>query len=300
MLTGVHFLLTYQCNIGCDHCFLYCGPHAEGTFTLAQIERVLQELPALGTVESVCFEGGEPFLHPALLLAGVERARMHGFKVGIVTNASWATSDEDAERQLRPLVAAGLGSITVSDDALHFGEITPTPAQCAMAAAQHLGMPSSAICIERPTVTRPTHEATGEKGEPVVSGGVMFRGRAAELLATGLPRRLWEVFDECPHENLRSPKRVHLDPFGHVHLCQGLLMGNMWETPFAELVRAYDAETHPIAGPLVRGGPAELARTYGVAQGGAYVDACHLCYTARRALLDRFPRYLAPKQVYGY
>jgi len=130
-------------------------------FTLAQIERVLQELPALGTVESVCFEGGEPFLHPALLLAGVERARMHGFKVGIVTNASWATSDEDAERQLRPLVAAGLGSITVSDDALHFGEITPTPAQRAMAAAQRLGMPSSAICIERPTVTRPTHEATG-------------------------------------------------------------------------------------------------------------------------------------------
>ncbi len=300
MLTGAHFLLTYQCNIGCDHCFLYCGPHAAGTFTRAQIERALQALLELGTIETVCFEGGEPFLYPRLLLAGVRRAHALGFQVSIVTNASWATSDEGAERLLRPLVVAGLGSITVSDDVLHFGEISPTPAKRAMAAAERLGMPSSAICIERPTVTRPTHEATGEKGEPVVGGGVMFRGRAADLLAKGLPRRYWEAFDECPHENLRAPKRVHLDPFGHVHLCQGLLMGNMWETPFAELVRAYDVETHPIAGPLVRGGPAELARTYGVAQDSAYVDACHLCYVARRAMLERFPRYLAPGQVYGH
>ena len=31
----------------------------------------------------------------------------------------------------------------------------------------------------------------------------------------------------------------------------------------------------------------------------AYVDECHLCFLARKALLQRFPQYLAPKQVYG-
>ncbi len=41
MLTGIHFLLTYQCNFECDHCFLYCAPHAKGTFTLDQLRKVL-------------------------------------------------------------------------------------------------------------------------------------------------------------------------------------------------------------------------------------------------------------------
>ena len=43
MLTGIHFLLTYTCNFECDHCFLFCGPREEGTFTLNQIEKVLDE-----------------------------------------------------------------------------------------------------------------------------------------------------------------------------------------------------------------------------------------------------------------
>jgi hypothetical protein len=29
------------------------------------------------------------------------------------------------------------------------------------------------------------------------------------------------------------------------------------------------------------------------------VDECHLCYLARLALIDRFPEYLGPRQVYG-
>ena len=41
MLTGLHFLLTYQCLYECDHCFLYCGSHMEGTFTLDQVENAL-------------------------------------------------------------------------------------------------------------------------------------------------------------------------------------------------------------------------------------------------------------------
>jgi len=40
-------------------------------------------------------------------------------------------------------------------------------------------------------------------------------------------------------------------------------------------------------------------RQYDLDVEGQYVDECHLCYLTRRALLDRFPEYLAPKQVYG-
>jgi hypothetical protein len=115
----------------------------------------------------------------------------------------------------------------------------------------------------------------------------------------GLPKRGWEEFADCPYEDLEDPKRVHLDPYGNVHLCQGLSMGNMWETPLTMLVKDYKADLHPICGPLVRGGPALLAKKYNVEHDDEYIDACHFCYLVRLALIDRFPQYLAPKQVYG-
>jgi len=76
-------------------------------------------------------------------------------------------------------------------------------------------------------------------------------------------------------------------------------MGNIWETPLPDLVRGYDAQEHPIAGPLLRGGPIRLATEHGLAMNDSYVDECHLCYTARKLLLPCFPRYLAPKEAYG-
>jgi hypothetical protein len=98
---------------------------------------------------------------------------------------------------------------------------------------------------------------------------------------------------------LRAPGRVHLDPMGNVHLCQGIVMGNIRRTPLAEILAGYDPKTHPIVGPLVRGGPAQLAREHGLEFTGESVDACHLCFRARRELRDRFPELLTPPQMYG-
>ena len=296
MLTGIHFLLTYACNFECDHCFLYCGPNAEGTFTLRQVREVLDEAVKTGTIEWAYFEGGEPFLFYPLMVESIKTARDRGFATGIVTNGYWATSEEDAKLWLSPLVELELADLSVSDDAFHHGEQVDNPARRAMAAARRLGMPVDSICIEEPTVERDKGQ---EKGAPVIGGGAMFRGRAAEKLVDGLPARPWEELIECPYEDLRNPGRVHLDPYGHVHICQGLSMGNMWETPLATLVKNYDPASHPICGPLLRGGPALLAKEYDVEHGDEYVDECHFCYLLRLALIDRFPQYLAPRQVYG-
>jgi hypothetical protein len=127
----------------------------------------------------------------------------------------------------------------------------------------------------------------------------MFKGRAVEKLTEGLPRRAWNELRKCPYEDLQSPSRVHVDQYGHVHICQGLSIGNMWQRPLSELVLEYSADSHPICGPLVTGGPARLAIQYNVAHEEEYVDECHFCFLVRRALIDRFPEYLAPRQVYG-
>ena len=285
-----------MCNYECDHCFLYCSPNSKGTFTLAQIRDVFDQLKEIGTIETVCFEGGEPFLFYPLLLEGIRLAHAAGFRTAIETNTYWATAEEDAELWLRPLLESHLSTLEVSDDAFHHDEEIANSAKRALAAAGKLGMDVSSICVEKPT---PQSGGEQTKGEPIYLGGVKLRGRAVATLVEGLPTRSWDDLTECPLENLRSPGRVHVDPFGTVHLCQGLSMGNMWETPLAELVKDYDPDTHPICGPMLRGGPAQLAREHGVQHGDRYVDACHMCSEMCLALIDRFPQYLTPRQVYG-
>ena len=66
-----------------------------------------------------------------------------------------------------------------------------------------------------------------------------------------------------------------------------------------ELVFKYRSNDHPICAPLLRGGPAELAKELGVVPETGYIDECHFCYLARKAIIDKFPDYLSPKQVYG-
>jgi len=112
-------------------------------------------------------------------------------------------------------------------------------------------------------------------------------------------RRPWTEFTECPDEDFVDPGRVHVDAFGHVHLCQGLLMGNLWQQPLREMVAGYDPRAHPIIGPLLEGGPAALVARYDLPHEPAYADACHLCYLARDQLRGRFPEFLAPGVVYG-
>ena len=298
MLTGIHFLLTYTCTHECEHCFLYSGPHATGTFTLSQIRHALNEIRRIGSIEWIYFEGGEPFLFYPVMLEGIRLARDMGFKTGVVTNAYGAISDEDAELWLKPLADTGLSCLRISDDSFHSAQGQDSPAKHALRAAQKLGIDTSAICIERPQV-RASDTDEPEKGQLVIGGGAMFKGRAVEKLTAGLPRRPWQELVKCPHEDLANPSRVHVDSYGHVHLCQGLSMGNMWEMSLSTMVKDYKADLHPICGPLVAGGPALLAKEYNVENEEEYVDECHFCYLLRLALIDRFPQYLAPGQVYG-
>jgi hypothetical protein len=294
MLTGIHFLLSYMCNAECDHCFVYSGPNAQGTFTLAQIQQVLKEAQKIGSIEMVYFEGGEPFLFYPVMLEGARIAKKSGFKVSVVTNSYFATSVEDAQLWFMPLAEIGIEELSISDDTYHFEDEHNNPAKIALEAARRLGLPLSTITIESPTV-----KPDAAKGEPVIGGGTVLRGRAAERLTEDLPRKPWQTLDECLLEELRDPKRVHVDAYGNVHLCQGLSMGNMWKTPLSCLVKTYNAEKHPICRALLQGGPARLAQEYRLEHEESYVDACHFCFLLRKALLSAFPEYLAPKQVYG-
>lgn len=295
MLTSIHILLTYNCNYECDHCFLFCSPRAKGTFTISQIRNLYDQAEELGTIESLYFEGGEPFLFYPLMVKSIEMADERGFSTGIVSNCYWAVDVEDAGLWLEPLARANVKDLSLSDDVFHHGEQEVTPGKIAAKAAAGLGMNPRTICIEKPS----SQAACDEKGEPVVGGRVLFKGRAVDTMTKDLPTRPAKEYNECSHERLVDPGRVHVDPFGFVHLCQGICIGNLFKTPLKQIMENYDPLNHPICGPLEKGGPYELAKTYGVRLEPGYVDECHLCFETRRSLLEKFPDELAPGQVYG-
>jgi MoaA/NifB/PqqE/SkfB family radical SAM enzyme len=285
-IKGIHLLLTYQCNFRCDHCFVWGCPEARGVMTISDIAGILKEASRIGTIAKVFFEGGEPFLYYPVMLRGIREARVMGFDIGVVTNAYWATSREDALEWLGPMVDAGLSDLSISDDVLHS---TPGRPANAREAAAELSLPAGSIVTEDPR-----EQNEGKKG-----GSVMFRGRAVEKLTESMPREPWAVFTECNREKLENPSRVHLDPMGFVHICQGLAIGNFREKPLSEIVEEYDPWSHPVCSPILERGPVGLVERYDVPHAEDYVDECHLCYCARLALRDRFPEYLAPDQMYG-
>ncbi len=294
-LTGLHLLLTYRCNFECDHCFLWGSPWQSGTMTLAQIKEILRQAKEHPSIKSIYFEGGEAFLYYPILLKGVQLASELGFETGIVSNGYWATTKEDALEWLRPF-AGILGSISVSSDLYHYNEELSQQAKNAETAARELGIPLGFISIAQPDDLS-AETGTGQLPEGV--SGIKYQGRAVAKLAHLAEGKPWESFTECPYENLRNPGRVHPDPFGHMHICQGISIGNLFETSINDICANYDADEHPITGALLAGGPAELVRRYNLSPREKYADACHLCDWARRELRPQFVKILTPDQVYG-
>jgi hypothetical protein len=294
-LSGLHLLLTYQCTFECDHCFVWSGPFQGGTMTLDTVAHILAEARKLGTIEWIYFEGGEAFLYYAVLQSGILQAAELGFKVGVVTNAYWANSEDDALEWLRP-IAGSIEDLSISSDAYHHSSQEYRNAEIARAAARQLGIPVDFISVAEPDASH----VSGSAGKlPAGESAVLFRGRAAALLASRVKPTPGQQFTHCPWEDLRHPQRVHVDPFGHMHICQGISIGNLLERPLQEILEDFRPDEHPILGPLLEGGPAELARRFGILGEDGYADHCHLCYETRRALRSLFPEVLAPGQMYG-
>jgi len=292
-LSGLHILLTYQCTYACDHCFVWGSPRQTGTLTMEQIEDILSQAKEAG-VTSVYFEGGEPFMYYVILNKAVHMAADMGFSVGIVSNAYWASTVADATVWLSPF-AGKVSDLSVSSDLYHCEKCLGEKPQNAVVAAKWLGIPTGII-----TVAQPEDDAKESHGQlEEEESGVMYRGRAAVKLAERTSSHPWAGFDSCPHEDLVEPGRIHLDPLGYLHICQGISIGNLFEKPLKQICEEYDVDTHPICELLHSGGPAALVTEFNLEHTSFYADACHLCYAARTQLRARFPKLLAPNQMYG-
>jgi len=296
-LKGVHLLLTYRCDLECDHCFVWGSPKARGVFTIKQIKNTLAEAKKLGTVDSVSLEGGEPFLYYPIMVKAVEEAVKLGFHVEILSNCYWASCPEDAMEWLLPMVEARNVELSLSSDLYHGENWQIEEVKNAVKAANSLNMKVGILSIKYPKAeTASPREIEGAK---VGLYELMYKGRAASKLAEEADKKPWREFTKCPYEELANPGRVHVDPLGHVHVCQGISIGNAWQKPFSKIIEEYNPYENPILEPLIREGPVALVEKFGLTHDKFYADACHLCYAARCMLRKKYPDMLGPNQMYG-
>jgi len=231
VLTGLHVLISYQCTFECDHCFVWGSPFQNGTMTLQDIRTVLDGAKDLGTVEWIYFEGGEPTLFYPILLKAVQLAASMDFRIGIVSNTYWATSLEDAVEWLRPFTGL-VEDLSISSDLYHYSEKLSRQTQLASAAAKQLDLPLGVLSIAQPEEFD-VEKTVGQL--PTGESVIMYRGRAAEKLSGRAPHHPWDTFIECPFEDLHDPGRIHVDPLGYLHICQGISIGNMYAEPLSRI-----------------------------------------------------------------
>ncbi|NIR87125.1 radical SAM protein [Candidatus Bathyarchaeota archaeon] len=296
-LKGVHLLLTYRCDAECDHCFVWGSPSATGVMTFKDALAILSEAKKLDTVNYISIEGGEPFLFYPIMIKAMREALKLGFHVELLSNCYWATSVEDAVEWLLPVAETGNTELSLSSDLFHADSWELEEVKNAVKAAKKLGIPVGVLSVKDPRAKVPCPSEI--EGAKVGLSELMYRGRAASKLLQDADKKSWIEFTKCPYEDLENPERVHVDPYGHVHVCQGISIGNALQQPFSEIIRAYDSLSHPIIGLLVKGGPALLVREFDLPHGRFYADGCHLCYDCRLHLKSRFPSILAPGQMYG-
>jgi len=296
-LKGVHFLLTYRCDLECDHCFVWGSPKAKGTFTLKQIRNILTEAKKLETVNFVSIEGGEPFLYYPIMIKTLQEAVNLGFHVEILSNCYWATCPEDAVEWLFPVAEAKNVNLSLSSDLYHGESWEIEAVKNALKAAKALNIKAGVISVKYPgTEPPPSSEMEGAK---VDSWTLMYRGRAYSKLTEKADKKNWREFTKCPYENFSKQERVHVDPLGYVHVCQGISIGNAWQKPFSKIIEEYNPSENPILEPLVRGGPVALVEKFSLSHDEVYADACHFCSAARLMLRNKYPDILVPDQMYG-
>lgn len=249
------------------------------------------------TVEYISIEGGEPFLYYPIMVKTVEEAVRLGFYVEILSNCYWATCLEDAVEWLDPIAKLGNVKLSLSSDLYHGENWIAAEVRNAVNAANALGIKVSIISVKYQDAETPCPREI--EGAEIDSWELMYRGRAFSKLAEKAKKKPWSGFTKCPYEDFTKQERVHVDPFGYVHVCQGISIGNSWKKPFSKIIEEYDPYENPILDPLIRRGPVALVEKFGLPHDKAYADACHLCYACRYLLRNKYPEILAPNQMYG-
>ena len=318
-LTGVDLLLTYQCTSRCHHCLYRAGSHHQDLMSEQQFHAILESLEGF-PLRWIMLFGGEPLLFQDQLYQWINTIskRFPSVNRGIITNGFWAKTAEDRRQILRKLSAAGLTHLSLSYDSFHARFVNPEYIQRIL---------NELKTDDFQKVTIDSYFLFGENAQNdynyktnglleqlnipsfvvLQKFNVLTVGRMADHLQGN---STLYTFDDSPCKvpywlgsSLAQLSTIEIDSAGYVTLCPGITIGNMHQMPLHEIISSYNPIQHPIIHALTStgiGGLIQLAQEHNVKISTLKVSSsCHACYILRRALLDIFPNYLAPRHLYG-
>jgi hypothetical protein len=112
-------LTTSQCTARCDHCSMSSGPLRKEALTFEDIRNAVDQLRKIEELSVVIFAGGEPTLLGEQLLDSIAYVSDLGLLTRLVTNASWARSENSALSKIKQFREAGLHELNISADDYH-------------------------------------------------------------------------------------------------------------------------------------------------------------------------------------
>ncbi len=310
-------LYTYTCTLACAHCLFNSSPDRKPARTpVADAVDYLRQLHATDRVVHIA--GGEAMMFFDDLLDVCRAAAREGCAPDFVeTNATFANTDEIAHGRLGQLRDAGVRGLLISSDPYHLGLYPPANYdRCFRAAVEVFGRKNVAA-------DELSDEALAERGaigrdpaklaEYTLAHPPMLVGRAGKRFSSLFPDRpIEELTDSMWHGGEGSVNcrqefepdtmwEIHIDPYGNIQTCCGIILGNARQTPLPELMARGFAGTSEIADAVCSGGPAavlEIAKRLGYQAREGYPQKCGLCWEVRKFLRPHFPEVLGPDKVY--
>lgn len=266
-LRNIGFIMTYRCQIACPHCIIEAGPHRKEEMQIEDALEWIQQIASYrnGYIKVLSLTGGEPFYNIDNLIKISAFGEKCGLLVSAVTNAFWATTQEEAIGVLRELPSIKM--LAISTDAYHQISIPFERVKNAVFAAKVCDLPYNiAVCTENENDTeykeilKKLHEITEID---TINTAVTFpAGRALKRLGTSK----YMTTEEPPISACSAGSSPIVFPDGRVIACIGpvidiatshpLILGNLRESSLSEILD--NAELNPILHAIRIWGPKKL------------------------------------------
>jgi hypothetical protein len=312
-------LFTYRCTIACQHCLFNCSPRLPDVcVSFSDGVKFLRQLHATDRVIHIA--GGEAMMYYEQMLAICRAAHAEGVSPHFFeTNASWCKDDEVTRRRYQELKGAGIIGVLISADPYHQVFVRPERRLRAFQFAIEIfgreNVIASDASLERLNELRAIGRDEEQLKEYSLKHPPRLVGRAGNILARFYPDRsldelasdsLWHGGtggeESCRAEfDANEMWEIHIDPYGNVQTCCGIIVGNAHATPLPELMqRGFHTDNELVRMVYERGPYAylELALERGYTPRSGYPQKCHLCWEVRKFLRPHFPQTFGPAEIY--
>ena len=293
-LKNIGLLMTYKCQVTCPHCIIEAGPHRKEEMLLSDAFNWIQQISDYRNsyIKVLALTGGEPFYNTDNLKKISAFGKTCGLFVSVITNAFWASTQEEAVSILKELQAINM--LSISTDVYHIESIPFERVKNAIIAARKCDIPYTiSVCTEDEN-DREYKEILNKLSEitekDAILTAVTFRaGRALKKLST----LNYQTSEDPPISACSAGSSPIIFPDGRVIACIGpvidltfphpLVLGNLRKNSLNEILD--NAEINPILHAIRIWGPRKLISIIKEAGLNQYLpkryikdSVCNACY----------------------